>query len=59
MHDTARGQMHYIAADLDSRTWVEAGFARLQDYLAWWSLVRDLYPGSGRRTWQRPPGDRR
>lgn len=54
MRDTTRGQMHFIAADLDSRTWVEAGLVRLQDYLTWWSLVRELYPGSGWCTWQRP-----
>jgi hypothetical protein len=44
MHDTARGEMHYIAADFDSRAWVEAGFARLEDYLACWSLFGELYP---------------
>ena len=44
MHDTARGEMHYIATDLDSRAWVEAGFARLEDYLACWRLFRELYP---------------
>ena len=25
MHDTARGEMRYIAADLDSQDWVEVG----------------------------------
>jgi hypothetical protein len=44
MHDIARGEMHYIGDDLDSRAWVEAGFAKLKDYLACWSLFRDLYP---------------
>ena len=34
MYDAARGGVHYIAADLDSRVWVEAGLARLEDYLA-------------------------
>ena len=44
MHDTARGEMHYIAADLDSRAWVKAGLTRLDDYLACWSLFGELYP---------------
>jgi hypothetical protein len=44
MRDTARREMHYIAADLDSRAWVKAGFARLEDYLTSWSLFRELYP---------------
>jgi hypothetical protein len=44
MQDTARGEMHYVSIDLDSQGWVEAGFARLGNYLACWSLFRDLYP---------------
>jgi hypothetical protein len=44
MHDTAPGEMHYIAVDLDSREWVEAGFARLDGYLACWRLFGELYP---------------
>jgi hypothetical protein len=44
MDDTAPGEMHYIGADLDLREWVETGFARLADYLACWSLFRELYP---------------
>jgi hypothetical protein len=39
-----RRRMHYIAADLDSRAWVDAGFARLQSYLACWRLFGELYP---------------
>jgi hypothetical protein len=46
MHDTVRGEMHYIAADLDSRKWEEVGFAKLENYLAWWSLFRHLNPGT-------------
>jgi hypothetical protein len=44
MYDIDPEEMHYIAADLDSREWIEAGFARLAEYLAWWSLFRDVYP---------------
>jgi hypothetical protein len=44
MHDIDPGEMHYIAADLDLREWVDAGFARLEDYLAYWSQFRELYP---------------
>jgi hypothetical protein len=44
MHDINPGEMHYIAADLDWRAWIEAGFARFEDYLACWSLFRELYP---------------
>jgi hypothetical protein len=46
MDDTALGEMHYIAADLDSGNWIEVGFARLEQYLAWWSLFSDLNPGT-------------
>lgn len=48
MRDTIRGTMHYIAADLDSRTWVETGFARLEDYLTRWRLFGELYPSDPR-----------
>jgi hypothetical protein len=44
MHDIAPGEMHYIAADLDSREWVDAGVAKLEDYLLCWSLFSELYP---------------
>jgi hypothetical protein len=44
MHDTPRGEMHYIAANLDSRAWVEPGLVKLDDYLACWSLFGELYP---------------
>lgn len=44
MHHIGPGELHYIAADLESRAWLEAGFARLDDYLARWSLFRRLYP---------------
>jgi hypothetical protein len=44
MQDTIRGEMHYIAADLASEDWVKVGLARLESYLAWWSLFRQLYP---------------
>jgi hypothetical protein len=44
MHDIDPEEMHYIAADLDSREWVDAGFARLEGYLASLSLFRELYP---------------
>src|SRR3954454_9639374 len=42
MHHIGPAELHYIAADLDSREWVEAGFARLDDYLARWSLFGQL-----------------
>jgi hypothetical protein len=48
MHDTARREIHYIAADLESRAWVKIGFARLEDYLACWRLFRELYPPDSR-----------
>ena len=48
MHEIAPREMHYIATDLDSREWVEAGFARLEDYLGCWSLFRELYPSDPR-----------
>jgi hypothetical protein len=48
MYDTARGALHYIAADLDSRAWVEIGFARLEDYLACWRLFGELHPSDPR-----------
>jgi hypothetical protein len=48
MHNAARGEMHYIAADLDSRAWVETGLARLEDYLDCWRLFRELYPSDPR-----------
>ena len=44
MDDTAHGEMQLIAADLDSREWVETGLARLEDYLASWNLFTQLYP---------------
>lgn len=44
MRDIARGEMHYIAADLDTRAWIGNGFARLENYLACWRLFRELYP---------------
>jgi hypothetical protein len=49
MHDKpVRSEMHHIAADLDSRTWVENGFARLEAYLAYWRIFRKLYPSDPR-----------
>ena len=49
MHDNpARSEMHYIAADLDSRTWVKDGFVRLEAYLACWHIFRKLYPSDPR-----------
>jgi hypothetical protein len=48
MQDTARGEMHYIATDLDSQAWVEAGLARLEAHLALLSLFRELYPSDPR-----------
>ena len=43
MHD-ARGEMHYIATDLDSRAWIDAGLAKLEDYLASWRLFGERNP---------------
>jgi hypothetical protein len=37
------GQMHYIAADLETNAWVDAGFTRLEQYLARWRLFTDRY----------------
>jgi hypothetical protein len=37
--------MHYIADDLDLDSWVKAGLARLERYLACWGLFMELYPG--------------
>jgi hypothetical protein len=36
--------MRYIADDLDMDSWVKAGLARLERYLACWRLFRELYP---------------
>jgi hypothetical protein len=36
--------MHYIAEDLDMDSWVKAGLARLERYLACWGLFIELYP---------------
>jgi len=36
--------MHYIADDLDLDSWVEAGLARLERYLACWGLFGELCP---------------
>jgi len=44
MHDTERGETHYIADDLDMDAWVKAGLARLERYLARWRLFTELYP---------------
>ena len=41
MHD-ARGKLHYIAVDLESRTWVEAGLDRLEAYLDSWRQFGEL-----------------
>ncbi len=37
--------MQYIADDLDLDSWVKAGLARLERYLACWELFMELYPG--------------
>lgn len=57
MDDNVRGAMHYIAAEIDSREWVEGGFATLGTYLAWWSLFRTGYPPT-ESTWQEPHDSR-
>jgi hypothetical protein len=36
--------MHYIADDLEMDSWVKAGLARLERYLACWRLFTELYP---------------
>jgi hypothetical protein len=36
--------MHYIAEELDMDSWVKAGLARLERYLACWGLFIELYP---------------
>jgi hypothetical protein len=36
--------MHYIADDLDMDSWVKAGLARLERYLACWRLFTENYP---------------
>jgi hypothetical protein len=36
--------MHYIAEDLDMASWVKAGLARLEHYLACWGRFMELYP---------------
>jgi hypothetical protein len=36
--------MHYIADDLDMDSWVKAGLARFERYLACWRLFTELYP---------------
>jgi hypothetical protein len=36
--------VHYIADDLDMDSWVKAGLARLERYLACWRLFTELYP---------------
>jgi hypothetical protein len=48
MHNSVRGEMHYMAADLDSPAWIEAGYVRLEDYLACWSLFKELFPSDPR-----------
>jgi hypothetical protein len=44
MHDTAPGETHYIADDLDMGAWVRAGLAKLERYLESWRLFTELYP---------------
>jgi hypothetical protein len=36
--------MHFIADDLDLDSWVKAGLASLERYLAHWRLFTELYP---------------
>jgi hypothetical protein len=48
--------MHYIAADLDTDTWVEDGFARLERYLIRWSLFKDR--GGDDAAWSDPDANR-
>jgi hypothetical protein len=48
MDDTVRAEMHYIAADLNSRAWVKTGLVKLEDYLACWCLFGKLYPSDPR-----------
>jgi hypothetical protein len=50
-------QMHYIAADLDTDAWVEAGFARLEQYLILWQLFKDRYDDGS--AWTERDADRR
>jgi len=40
--------MHYIADDLDMDSWVKAGLARFERYLACWRLFIERYPTEAR-----------